>query len=890
MPGSLRHKRKISTAQAMVEFALALPILLLVMYGLIETGRLAFIYASVVSAARQAARYGSATGDNVAGTPYYDDCEGIRQAAKGLGFIQPFSDSDIQIQYDEGPGTTPHDGCPFDEIGRPINGDRINVTVSTRYSPIVPLVPFGRNMPLASSDWRTLLVGVAVEVDVPPVYMPPGESSVSFVKDAWCNSCSPPGSYYEWTGQPIAYTLTIYNNGGNPLAVDSVTDTLIQGVDCSAAKAYDINNPLPPGSTTHCYGTYTIKSTDAVDNGTVYNAATFTGKDAVTLQTVLGSSNKTINFVPKPQLALRKDANPPEIINVGSIISYTYTLTNTGNVKLYPPFAVSDNNVDAAPLCSGATALDAGTWVSGTINPGGQTTCTAQHTITRNDINATVVDNTATATAKTSSNFTITSNQASQHVLVPALLLQVTASTGISCPGSLTTPPAPCVAKLLETITYTYTMTNRTPNTISGLRIIDSNFIVPTGCPTSLLTKETKTCSGTYSGYSQARFDSGVINDQAYAIGYKISSNLATTPVGTIPSYSLLLTKTTTTPMVTVAGQTASYKYEFTNKSNVTVKTPYTVTDDKPVTISCATALTSLAPNATTSCTGTYVVTTQDLANGSIVNTAKVTATYYPTTGPVPVVSNNSSAMVITYSGPRMALTKTAKPAVYSKSGDTIEYTFTLKNTGGVDLTPTFTLSDPMFPGLSGCSATFPAKLTPGQSAECNKATLPITATEVGLNSVTNNATASAQAIVSGSPTTVNASASATINKFLCNDANLPYSPTPLGSGQDVTWTITNNTLMTIHIQAMTIQWTGPVPPTVPILQSVVVNGTTIWTGLSSSGGGFTVPGSGWALPGGDPPNTIQLHFTGTASGVRITLTFVETGCPGLDSNKAPAG
>ena len=62
----------------MVEFGLALPILLLVVYGLIESGRAVFIYASVATAARQAARYGSATGDNGAGTLYYNDCSGIR--------------------------------------------------------------------------------------------------------------------------------------------------------------------------------------------------------------------------------------------------------------------------------------------------------------------------------------------------------------------------------------------------------------------------------------------------------------------------------------------------------------------------------------------------------------------------------------------------------------------------------------------------------------------------------------------------------------------------------------------------------------------------------------------------------------------------------------------
>ena len=50
-----------SPAQAMVEFALVLPILLLVVYGLIEVGRALFIYNSVASAARQATRYGAAT-------------------------------------------------------------------------------------------------------------------------------------------------------------------------------------------------------------------------------------------------------------------------------------------------------------------------------------------------------------------------------------------------------------------------------------------------------------------------------------------------------------------------------------------------------------------------------------------------------------------------------------------------------------------------------------------------------------------------------------------------------------------------------------------------------------------------------------------------------------
>src|SRR5512140_3035262 len=109
-----------TTAQAMVEFALALPILLLVIYGLLETGRLLFMYASVVTAARQAARYGSATGDNGSGTRYYNDCSGIMTAARRLEFIQRFNN--ITIAYDR-PGSWSQNGCPITATGHPQNGD-----------------------------------------------------------------------------------------------------------------------------------------------------------------------------------------------------------------------------------------------------------------------------------------------------------------------------------------------------------------------------------------------------------------------------------------------------------------------------------------------------------------------------------------------------------------------------------------------------------------------------------------------------------------------------------------------------------------------------------------------------------------------------------------------
>jgi hypothetical protein len=52
--------------QGIVEFALVRPLLLVLMLGVIEFGRLLFFYSSTFTASREAARYGSAAG-NVGG-------------------------------------------------------------------------------------------------------------------------------------------------------------------------------------------------------------------------------------------------------------------------------------------------------------------------------------------------------------------------------------------------------------------------------------------------------------------------------------------------------------------------------------------------------------------------------------------------------------------------------------------------------------------------------------------------------------------------------------------------------------------------------------------------------------------------------------------------------
>ena len=156
--------RRGSRAQAMVEFALALPIFLLVVYGLLEAGRAVFMYAAVTTASREAARYASASGINTAGNLNYQDCVAIRTAARNVGFLLNLptnSLSNITIKYTIAtPTGTITKYCTKTNVGAqtdiwPGNGDFVTVTVTRQFTPIVRLVPFTTFTMQATSS-RTL--------------------------------------------------------------------------------------------------------------------------------------------------------------------------------------------------------------------------------------------------------------------------------------------------------------------------------------------------------------------------------------------------------------------------------------------------------------------------------------------------------------------------------------------------------------------------------------------------------------------------------------------------------------------------------------------------------------------------------------------------------------
>ena len=184
----------------MVEFALALPLLLLLIFGIIEVGRMVFTYSSVVNASREAVRYGSATGKISSASPIlkYQDCAGITGAARKVDFGAGITVPDIEVYYynpgggligtcaNASHGDQSGAGCSWegtDDGSLPNNvpgdietGSRILVCTKGHWYSIVPGITGFSTRDLHSKTARTILGTIYVSGDAlePPTTVPGG--------------------------------------------------------------------------------------------------------------------------------------------------------------------------------------------------------------------------------------------------------------------------------------------------------------------------------------------------------------------------------------------------------------------------------------------------------------------------------------------------------------------------------------------------------------------------------------------------------------------------------------------------------------------------------------------------------------------------------------------
>jgi len=148
-------------AQAMVEFMLILPVLLLMLLGIIELGRMLFALIEATSASREASRYGASVGMSEGGVARYLDCAGMVDAAQRVVVLSDLPDADVLITWDRGSIDQTFADC--DSPPSPADtalGDRVVVSVTLQYRPLLPLVPLP-SFPIISRTARTIMIDIA---------------------------------------------------------------------------------------------------------------------------------------------------------------------------------------------------------------------------------------------------------------------------------------------------------------------------------------------------------------------------------------------------------------------------------------------------------------------------------------------------------------------------------------------------------------------------------------------------------------------------------------------------------------------------------------------------------------------------------------------------------
>jgi len=159
-----RKPKTAERGQALVEFMLILPALLILVIGVIEFGKLMVVYSSISTASRDAARFAVSVGEGAAGLPNYQNCQQIRAEVTKIAL---FSNPVITIFLDaDGPGgAAPVEYCTGGAAADSISvslGAQIIVRVATNYQPITPFVNIP-SIPITSEARRTVLTGIQIQ-------------------------------------------------------------------------------------------------------------------------------------------------------------------------------------------------------------------------------------------------------------------------------------------------------------------------------------------------------------------------------------------------------------------------------------------------------------------------------------------------------------------------------------------------------------------------------------------------------------------------------------------------------------------------------------------------------------------------------------------------------
>ena len=527
-------------------------------------------------------------------------------------------------------------------------------------------------------------------------------------------------------GQVITYDYLVRNIGSVDITNVAVNDNRIGPVICSPTT-------LPrtasggTAATALCSATYVVTQAD-FDARTLTNIANATGRPAYGVLGVLTDSVTLTGPPLSPAVTLAKTATPTAFSTVGQVITYGFTITNTGNATL-TNVVVTDPKIPALS-CTIASIRP--------INPGNTVNtaaCSGTYTVTQADIdafaiNGTQLANTATVNARAPNGTTVsaTANRAiNGPVAAPAMVLDKTAvQTSFNAVGNI--------------IQYRFAVRNTGNVTWPTAPTITDALTAGATCPVGPVAPgATVTCTASYT-VTQANLDAGTLNNSATAnitVAGKPASSADTNSIPAVTTSGLSIVKqlrSGSPSPFSALGQQLVYDYVLRNTGTVTLSSA-AVTDNK-VAVTCP--ATPIAPGATLTCTSAaYSVTQADLNAGQITNLASGTAR---TPQNVAVSAPQTSLTVSGTRSPAFTMIKTAptvSPGGYVVGG-TVLYSYQVTNSGNVTSAAPIRVSDNRFPGPLTCSST---ALAPGAQVTCSQ-TYTFTAADIAAGFVTNTASA----------------------------------------------------------------------------------------------------------------------------------------------------
>ena len=484
------------------------------------------------------------------------------------------------------------------------------------------------------------------------------------------------------TGDKITYTITVTNTGNRTIENVRVEESLEVTGDLNIGT-------LTPGASKTITVEYTVKLDDIKDKTELVNVVTATNDDVTSDpddEKTPVEEEKGLSVEKTATMVNGEAVTADTKVNTGDKITYTITVTNTGNKTL--------ENVRVEESLEVAGDLNIGTLAAGESK-----TITVEYTVKLDDIK----DKAELVNVVTATNDDVTSDPDDEKTPVEEEKGLSVEKTATMVNGEAVT--ADTKVNTGDKITYTITVTNTGNKTLENVRVEESLEVAGDLNIGTLAAGESKTITVEYTVKLDDIKDKAELVNVVTATNDDVTSNPddEKTPVEEEKGLSVKKTATMvngapiTAQTEVVVGDEITYTITVTNTGNKTLEN---VRVEESLEVTGDLNIGTLAPGATTTITVKYEVTTDDVKDKTeLVNVVTATnddVTSDPDDEKTPIKDNpdvtiDKSATHIKAVGTD-EFVKVVKDGdnhvktFIANVGDVIKYEITATNTGNITL------------------------------------------------------------------------------------------------------------------------------------------------------------------------------------------------------------